>query len=186
LLLFRFNTGIFLLHASLSLSLSALEAYSQNPAPVQAASATPPDAVVITIGELKLTAREVDRILENLPPQNRRFFSSREGCPQFAEFIVRNKLLAAEAEKRNLQEREDVKLSLNIFRESYLANQMQKELMKEIRISDSEATKFLNDNLASFDEAKVSRIVIRSASTNQFYSDGKRSEPTSHGRASQS
>jgi len=155
---------------------SALRPFAQAPAPVGSPPATSPDAVVITVGDLKMTASEVESMLDNLPPQNRRFFSSPGGRAQFAEFIVRNKLLSAEAEKRRLQERDDVKLSLNTFRESFLANVMQNELMKETKVSDAESEKFLNDNLASFEQAKVRRIVIRSASSNQFYADGKPSD----------
>lgn len=160
----------------LALLPSAFQVFGQSAAPASGAPTASPDAIVITIGDLKITAREVEKLLESLPPQNRRFYSSPQGRQQFAEFIVRNKLLSAEAEKRRLQERDDVKLSLNTFRESFLANVMQNELLKETAVSDSESGKFLKDNVASFEQAKVRRIVIRSASTNQFYADGKPSD----------
>ncbi len=141
-----------------------------------AQTTTSPHAVVITIGDLKLTAGEVERIVASLPPQNRKFFSSPSGRLQLADFLVRTKLFVREAEKRGLQEREDVKRSLSLFRESLLSKEVQAELVKEIRVSDEEAQKFLADNLKSFEQAKVRRLVVRSASTNQFYSDGKPSD----------
>jgi len=134
------------------------------------------DAVVITIGDLKLTAGDVEKIMASLPPQNRQFFSSPSGRPQFADFLVRTKLYVREAEKRGLQDREDVKRSMAIFRESLLSREVEKELVQEIKITDPEAKQFLEANSKSFEQAKVRRIVVRSASTSQFYADGKPSD----------
>ena len=136
-------------------------------------SATLPDAVVITIGDLKLTAGEVEKIVASLPPQNRQYFTSPSGRAQLAEFLVRTKLFVREAEKRHLEDREDVKRSMALFRESLLSREVEKEIVKEIRVTDEEAKQFLEANSKSFEQAKVRRIVVRSASTNQFYADDK-------------
>jgi len=136
-------------------------------------SATSPDAVVITIGDLKLTAGEVEKIVASLPPQNRQYFTSASGRAQLAEFLVRTKLFVREAEKRNLEDREDVKRSMALFRESLLSREVEKEIVKEIRVTDEEAKQFLEANSKSFEQAKVRRIVVRSASTNQFYANDK-------------
>ena len=135
-----------------------------------------PDTVVITVGELKLTAGEVEKILAALPPQNRQFFSNASGRPQFADFLVRTKLYVREAEKRHLEDRGDIKLSMALFRDSLLSREVEKELVKEIQVTDAEAKQFLDANLTSFEQAKVRRIVVRSASTSQFYADGKPSD----------
>ena len=134
------------------------------------------DAVVITIGDLKLTAGEVEKIMASLPAQNRQYFSSPSGRTQFADFLVRTKLYVREAEKRRLEDREDVKRSMAIFRESLLSREVEKELVQEIQVTDQEAKQFLDANLKSFEQAKVRRIVVRTASTSQFYSDGKPSD----------
>lgn len=139
-------------------------------------SKTSPDAVVITIGDFKLTAGEVEKIVAGLPPQNRQYFASPSGRPQLADFLIRTKLFAREAEKRRLEEREDIKRSLNLFRESLLSREVQTEMVKEIKVTDEEAKQFLDANQNAFEQAKVRRIVVRSASTNQFYQDGKPSD----------
>lgn len=135
-----------------------------------------PGAVVITIGDLKLTAGEVEKIVASLPPQNRQFFSSPSGRAQLADFLVRTKLFVREAEKRGLEGREDIKLSMALFRESLLSREVEKELVKEIQVTGEEAKQFLDANSRSFEQARVRRIVIRSASSNQFYADGKSSD----------
>lgn len=139
-------------------------------------SAPSPDTVVITVGDLKLTAGEVEKIVASLPPQNRQYFSSPSGRPQLADFLVRTKLFVREAEKRHFEDREDIKRSMTLFRESLLSREVEKELVKEIKVTDDEAKQFLEANSGSFDQARVRRIVVRSASTSQFYADGKPSD----------
>ena len=139
-------------------------------------SAASPDAVVITVGDLKLTAGDVEKIIASLPPQNRQYFSQPAGRAQFADFLVRTKLFVREAEKRHLEDREDVKRSMALFRESLLSREVEKELVQEIKVTDQEAKQFLDANSKSFEQAKVRRIVVRTASTSQFYSDGKPSD----------
>jgi len=139
-------------------------------------SAASPDAVVITVGDLKITAAEVDKIVATLPPQNRQYFASPAGRAQFGDFLVRTKLFVREAEKRHLDDREDVKLSMALFRESLLSREVEKELVNEIKVTNEEAKQFLDANTKSFEQAKVRRIVVRSASTSQFYADGKPSD----------
>jgi parvulin-like peptidyl-prolyl isomerase len=138
-----------------------------------AQSTTSPEAVVISIGNLKLTAGEVEKIVASLPQQNRQFFASPSGRAQLADFLVRTKLFVREAEKRHLDDREDVKRSLSLFRESLLSREVEKELIKEIVVTDEEAKQFLDANFKAFEQGRVRRIVVRSASTNQFYADGK-------------
>jgi hypothetical protein len=128
-------------------------------------SAALPDAVVITVGGLKITAAEVDKIVATLPPQNRQYFASPAGRAQFADFLVRTKLFVREAEKRHLEDREDVKLSMALFRESLLSREVEKELVNEIKVTNEEAKQFLDANAKSFEQARVRRIVVRSAST---------------------
>jgi len=146
-------------------------------------STVSPDAVVITVGDLKVTAGEVEKIVASLPPQNRQYFASPAGRPQLADFLVRTKLFVREAEKRRLEDRDDIKRSLNLFRESLLSREVQAEMVKEIKVTDEEAKQFLDANSKSFEQAKARRIVVRSASTNQFYGDGKPSNqlPTDEG-----
>ena len=135
-----------------------------------------PDAIVITVGDLKLTAGEVEKIVASLPPQNRQFFASPSGRAQLADFLVRTKLFVREAEKRHLEDREDVRRSMALFRESLLSRELEKELVKEIKVTDEEARQFLDASSRSFNQARVRRIVVRSASTNQLYGDGKSSD----------
>jgi len=146
-------------------SISAVLMLSQSPAS--------PETVVITVGDLRITAVEVEKIVASMPPQNRQYFASPAGRAQFAEFLVKTKLFVREAERRHVENREDVKRSLVLFRESLLSREVEKELVNEIKVTDEEARQFLDANSKLFEQARVRRIVVRSALTSQFYADGK-------------
>ncbi len=124
--------------------------------------ATPPDAVVIAIGDLKVTAREVDRILQTMPGQYRPFYSG-AGKRQLADIIVNNKLLFKEAERRQMQDKDPTNIDIKISREAILTFVARNELEKEVQITEEGLQKYLDDNMARFEEAKVRRIVIYSA-----------------------
>lgn len=136
--------------------------FSQTQAGPKAPSA--PEMVVIRIGDLQVTAAEVNRILETMPAQYRPFYSG-PGRRQLADIIVKNKLLMKEAERRGLQDKEAVQLDLKIQREALLTVAAQRELEKEITVSNEEAQKFLDEHMMQYEQAKVRRIVICSTSS---------------------
>src|SRR5260370_39718848 len=68
------------------------------PAP---ASAVPPDKVVLTIGDQRMTAGEFDQLIDALPEQVRAAARG-PNKRQFAEQVVRIKILSQEAHKRKL------------------------------------------------------------------------------------
>jgi peptidyl-prolyl cis-trans isomerase C len=123
-------------------------------------SATASDKVVIAVGDLKITARDTEKMLENFPPAQRTFYSG-AGKRQLADFIVNSKLLTKEAERRHLDESEEVKLRLNLTRDSILMYAARQELQKEMTVTAEEAQKFLDDNITKYEEARVRRIVIQ-------------------------
>jgi parvulin-like peptidyl-prolyl isomerase len=125
------------------------------------------EKAVISIGDQKITAREVNKILESMPPQYRPYYSG-PGRRQLADLIVNNRLQAEEAEKRGLEKREDVKMKISIARESILTAAAREELEKEIKVSDETLQKFLDEQVAQYEEARVKRIVIRSKSSVPF------------------
>ncbi|HVN82736.1 MAG TPA: peptidylprolyl isomerase [Terriglobia bacterium] len=163
----------------------ALSASAQNPTPMGPSSPSPagsvpnssttsgkseptaaapvsPEAVVIKMGELQITAREVNRILETMPPQFRPFYSG-PGRRQLADVLISNKLLYQEAEKRKLAERDSVSLDLKISQESILTSAVRNEMEAEVSVTDEALQKFLNENSAKYEEAKVRRIVVCSS-----------------------
>jgi peptidyl-prolyl cis-trans isomerase C len=133
----------------------------------QGTAQTPDEKVVISIGDQKITAKEVAKFLESLPPQYRPFYSG-PGRKQLADVLINTKLQAQEAEKRGLEKREDVQMKINIARESILTAAAREEIEKEIPVSDQDLQKYLDEHVEQFEEAKVRRIVIRSNTSVPF------------------
>ena len=125
------------------------------------------DKVVISIGEQKITAKEVNKMLESMPPQYRPYYSG-PGRKQLADFIVNNRLQADEAEKRGVEKREDVQMKIRIAREGILAAAAREELEKEFTATDDTLQKYLDEHISQYEEARVRRIVIRSKSSMPF------------------
>ena len=144
------------------LGLSNLSWSQSNPA--SPTPKVPPETIVVQVGNVQVTAGEVERILQSMPPQYRPYYSG-PGRRQFAGIIVKNKLLLREAESHHLENNEVVQLDLRISREAILSNAASRELDSQTKVSDAEAQKYLDDHLSQFEEARVSRIVIRSISS---------------------
>jgi parvulin-like peptidyl-prolyl isomerase len=125
------------------------------------------EKVVISIGNQKITAKEVNKILESMPPQYRPYYSG-PGRKQLADVIVNNRLQAEEAEKRGLDKNEDVRMKISIARESILTAAVREELEKEITVTDEALQKYLEEHAPQYEEARVKRIVIRSKTSLPF------------------
>jgi foldase protein PrsA len=96
-----------------------------------------------------------------MPPQFRTFYSE-AGRSKLAELLVSTELLVREAKKRRLETRPDVQLQISIATDSILSNAAKLELQKEMKVTDTELQKYLDDHKSQFEEARARRIVIRS------------------------
>jgi peptidyl-prolyl cis-trans isomerase C len=144
-------------------ALASLAQTTPEPKP----SAPTDEKVVISIGDQKITAKEVNKLLESMPPQYRPFYSG-PGRRQLADIIVDNRLQAEEAEKRGLEKTEDVKMKINIARQSILTAAGREQLEKEIAVTDEALQKYLDEHVNQFEEARVKRIIIRSKTSVPF------------------
>ena len=80
----------------------------QAPPPNKAESA-PGERVVLTIGDEKITAAEIESFIQALPPQYQAFYGG-PGKHLLPQYIVGMKVLSAEAVKLKLGEQPDVAL----------------------------------------------------------------------------
>ena len=160
---------------------------------------------VLTIGEETLTRAQVADILRLLPPQQRSLFSKPEGKQAFADYIVRSKLYSLEARKRGwatrpeveeilrqfqakleenqvrglpIENEEDRKQVLELFREGLLMGVAEKELKEELAVSAMEVATHYQENAADFDMVRGRRLVIRSEASNFFFGDNRPKDQT--------
>ena len=144
----------------------ALFAWPRRAACAPQATSTPKaqlvsgDRVVLSVGDQKMTAAEVEKLIQALPPAYRTFYSG-SGKRFLAAFIVRMKVLSAEAIKQKLDQRPDVELALKNARESILADTAQKHIEEGVTVSDQELRALYQKDKSLSQEVRIAHILVR-------------------------
>ncbi|HVN05286.1 MAG TPA: peptidylprolyl isomerase [Bryobacteraceae bacterium] len=156
----------FLLYLTPLACLLAQTPPSQPPAtpPVTAATApnaksVPPDTVVLTIGDEKMTAADIGRFIDALPEQYRARI--RANLRQFADNIVNLKVMAQEAKRRKLDETPAFKAQVEFQTEELLARELSQNLQTTTKVDEATAQKYYEQHKGEYVEVKASHILIR-------------------------
>lgn len=132
-----------------------------EPAPAgPALSSLPPDTVVLTVGEEKITAAELQRIYEVFPAQARAGLEG-EGRRQFAESIVRMKLLAAEARRRQFDQTPAFRAQAAFQVENLLASQFFEELKRTAAVDEAAARAWYEKHKSQYETVRARHILVR-------------------------
>ena len=116
-----------------------------------------PAKVVIQVGDQQITAGQFDQIVAALGPQAQQAVLQPGVKRRLADQIVKIKLLAADAEKRKLDELPRVKQQLEMQREQVLANE---------DMIDNQATReYFEKNQAEFAKVRARHILIGTGTT---------------------
>lgn len=131
-----------------------------RPAEAAAQPAVPPDTVVLTIGDEKITAKEFDSYIEGLPEQLR----AQARGPlkrQMAEQIVRVKLLSQHARKAGLDQDPALKSRIAFQIENLLAGAAYSDMLKNVKVDDAAARKYYEEHKNEWEEASARHILIK-------------------------
>lgn len=140
-----------------------------KPAPGVLAPATPAaapvsslasDAVVLTIGDRKITRAQFEELLAALAQNGRPAVSpadKRKVAEQYGELET----LAQEARKRMLDQSPEMKTMLSIQTDNVLASSLAKKVSDDVQFTDLDLRAYYNENKDEFEEAKGSHILIR-------------------------
>jgi peptidyl-prolyl cis-trans isomerase C len=117
----------------------------QSNAPAPKAAAAPaapaaepqvdPNKVVLTIGDEKVTAGQVEALIADLPAQQQQLLR-RAGRRVLADELVRIKLLSQEAQKRKLDQTDKVRRQLELTRDQILASAVASDAMRQAYEAD--------------------------------------------------
>ncbi|MGD0125028.1 MAG: peptidylprolyl isomerase [Terriglobia bacterium] len=118
------------------------------------------ERVVISIGDEKITDRDFEQLIAAMPPEYRKFYSG-PGKHLLPQYIIRLKILSAQAVKEGLANHPDVVRAIEISRESVLTGAEQKHIEEGITVNDQELRDRYEKNKESFEEVRVSHILIR-------------------------
>jgi len=132
-----------------------------------AAPATPPaaapaafDKVILTVGETKITAGEYEQLVDSLPEQ---FRAAARGPNkrQFAEQLVRIKILADEAKRRKLDQTPAIQRQVELQKDNLLANALFQELATNVKVDDAAARQYFEQHKSEYESVHARHILIR-------------------------
>src|SRR5580704_3417862 len=139
---------------------------TSTPPPPALAPVTAPDAnighdaVVLTIGEQKMTRAQFEVLLSALP-QNGHPAVSPAQKRQVAESYSELETMAQEARKRKLDESAEVKRMMAVQSDSFLANALAKRISDDTHFTELDLRSYYDQHKSEFEEAQGSHILIR-------------------------
>jgi peptidyl-prolyl cis-trans isomerase C len=131
-----------------------------GPAPTTKPTTQPmtPDHILVQVGDEKLTYADFEAFIADLPPREQAMARG-PGRRELAEYLVRMKLLAQEAEKRKLDESEKVKRQLTLLRQQVLAGAMVNDVQQ--KVDDAAVKAYYEKNKQSLEKIAARHVLIR-------------------------
>ena len=120
----------------------------------------PPDRVVITVGDQKITAAQFDQIVMGLAPQYQAAVRG-AGRKSFADQLARVLLLAQEGKRRKLDESAGYQTQILFQNANVLAGMTYDQLGKDAKIDEADVRKYYDEHKKDFDQVRARHILIR-------------------------
>jgi len=130
------------------------------PLEIIASPTIPPDRVVIQVGDIKLTAGQIDQILQAYP-ENQRVFANGPGRNQFIDQVVRILLLSGEGERRKLTETEAFKSQLMYSAASILAKLADTDVRTKAQGDEAFLKSYYEAHKSEYEQVHAHHILIR-------------------------
>jgi peptidyl-prolyl cis-trans isomerase C len=125
--------------------------------PTAPAAKVPPETVVLTIGDDKITAADMDHLLEAVPEQYRAQMRSPAGRRQFADRLILIRVMAQEGHKLKLEDTPAYKTGA----EQVLAQQYYQHLSTTTKVDEAAAHKYYDEHKSDYLQVKARHILIR-------------------------
>ncbi|MGO4882512.1 MAG: peptidylprolyl isomerase [Bryobacteraceae bacterium] len=120
----------------------------------------PPETVVLTIGTEKITVADMDHMIDMIPEQYRERMRT-VGRRQFADNIIRLKMMVQAAHQLKLEDSEAYKSQLAFQAEQILANQYYQHLVATEKVDEATARKYYDDHQSDYLQVKAAHILVR-------------------------
>jgi parvulin-like peptidyl-prolyl isomerase len=138
-----------------------------------AAPAVPDDKVVISVGDMKLTAFQFNQIIDSLPEQYRAAARG-QGRRDFAQNVLRVMLLAQEGKNRKLDQTADYKTQAQFQAENLLAQKTFTQIAENVKVSDTELQSYFDAHKQDYEQVHARHILIRAAGSPAPVEPGKK------------
>jgi len=120
----------------------------------------PPERVVISIGDLQITAAQFDQMVDALP-ENYRPVARGTGRRQFAENVVRILVLAQEGRRRKIDETAVFKTQAMFSEASVMAGLTSDNIKKNVKLEEAELRKHFDAHKSDYERVRVRHILVR-------------------------
>jgi peptidyl-prolyl cis-trans isomerase C len=142
------------------------------PPPMAAPSMVAPDAVVISVGEDKVTKAQFDALLATLPAQQQAQVQTPKGKRDIAERLAEILTLAQEARATKLDQTPKVQEQIKLSVDQLLASAEYRELGENAKPDDATLHAFYDAHKAEWEEVKARHILIRFQGSKMPLADG--------------
>jgi peptidyl-prolyl cis-trans isomerase C len=132
----------------------------ENP-PAVIVPQVPPDRVVITVGDIKITAAQFNAFVESLPAQYRNNMGRGNGRKQLADNIAKTLTLAQEAQKRKLDQTPEFKSQEMFQNLNLLANALATQAGKDLQVTEADVRQYYEAHKNEFETVHARHILIR-------------------------
>jgi len=130
------------------------------PLEIKPAPVIPPDRVVIQVGDTKLTAGQIDQILQAYP-ENQRVFANGPGRAQFIDQMVRVLILSEEGKRRKLTETDVYKNQLMYSATGILANHTEEDIKRKAHEDETILKAYYEAHKSEYEQVRARHILIR-------------------------
>jgi peptidyl-prolyl cis-trans isomerase C len=120
----------------------------------------PPETVVLTVGDLTITAQQFDEITDGMQDQYKNFFKG-PGRKQFADQLVKVLTLAQEGKRRKLDQMPAFQAQLIYQDEQALANFTYVAITKDLKIDDAALRAYYDAHKADYEQVHARHILLR-------------------------
>jgi peptidyl-prolyl cis-trans isomerase C len=124
------------------------------------APALPPNRVVLQVGDVTLTAGQLEQILEAYP-EAQRVYVNGPGRPQFIEQLIRVLMLSQEGKRRKLDQTDRYRNQLTFSAAGILTTHTEEDIRKKIKIDDSMLQDYLKAHPLEYMQLRARHILIR-------------------------
>ena len=115
-----------------------------------------PDAVVLTVGNEKMTRADFENLMASLPEQ-----AKSQGKRRIAEQLAELKAMAQEARKRKLDQKPETQQMIVLQTDQALANALFKDISANVKPDDAGAHSYYDSHKGQFEQVKAEHILIR-------------------------
>jgi parvulin-like peptidyl-prolyl isomerase len=137
-------------------------------------SMVPPDAVVLTVGEDKITKAQFDLILSTISPQQQATAQTPKGRRDIADKLAEILLLSQEAKTQKLDQTPKIQTQIMLSTDQLLANVMYHDFGERGKPDDAMLHAYYDAHKNDWEEVRARHILIRFQGSKMPLAEGKK------------